>query len=75
MPVISVTIFSEEAASKAKSSPSISEAVNKIIKLSPSLESFGATIDPSFGNLFEICIMITIKDVYPKYLERYQLYI
>ena len=47
--------------------------INAYIKLSPSLQSFGATIDPLFGNLFEICIMITIKDVYPKYVERYQL--
>ncbi len=46
--------------------------INAYIKLSPSLQSFGAIIDPSFGNLYEICIMIKVKDIYPKYLTRYK---
>ena len=46
--------------------------INAYMKLSPSLQSFGATIDSSFGNLYEICIMINVKDIYPKYLKRYQ---
>ena len=56
---------------------SIGETIPPLIKaymkLSPTLQSFGVTIDPYFGNLYEICIMITIKDIYPKYQKRYQI--
>ena len=45
--------------------------IQAYMKLSPTMQSFGATIDTSFGNLYEICIMITIQDIYPKYLKRY----
>lgn len=46
--------------------------IQAYMKLSPTMQSFGATIDTSFGNLYEICIMITIQDIYPKYLKRYK---
>ena len=45
--------------------------VRAYMKLSPTMQSFGATIDTNFGNLYEICIMVTIQDIYPKYLKRY----
>ena len=45
--------------------------IQAYMKLSPTMQSFGATIDTSFGNLYEICIMVTIQDIYPKYLKRY----
>ena len=45
--------------------------IQAYMKLSPTMQSFGATIDTSFGNIYEICIMITIHDIYPKYLKRY----
>ena len=51
---------------------SIPPLINAYIKLSPTLQSFGTTIDPSFGNLYDICIMVKIRDIYPKYRERYQ---
>ena len=52
----------------------ISPLINAYMKLSPTLQSFGATIDPSFGDLYEICIMVTVNDIYPKYLKRYQVH-
>jgi len=54
------------------SSEIIPPLIQAYIKLSPTMQSFGATIDTRFGNLYEICIMITIQDIYPKYLTRYE---
>ena len=54
------------------SGETIPPLIQAYIKLSPTMQSFGATIDTSFGNLYEICIMITIQDIYPKYLKRYK---
>ena len=45
--------------------------IQAYMKLSPTMQSFGATFDSNFGGLCEICIMITIHDIYPKYLKRY----
>ena len=52
-------------------SEAIPPLIQAYMKLSPTMQSFGATIDTSFGNLYEICIMVTIQDIYPKYLKRY----
>ena len=54
------------------SSETIPPLIQAYRKLSPTMQSFGATIDTRFGNLYEICIMITIQDIYPKYLIRHE---
>jgi len=54
------------------SDETIPPLIQAYMKLSPTMQSVGATIDTSFGDLYEICIMITIQDIYPKYLKRYE---
>ena len=45
--------------------------ISAYMNLSPSMQSFGVTIDHTFGHVYEVCILITIADIYPKVLNRY----
>ncbi|MEA3318125.1 MAG: GNAT family N-acetyltransferase [Bacteroidota bacterium] len=45
--------------------------INAYMNLSSTMKVFGTTINESFGKVEETGIMITIKDVYPKKVERY----
>jgi len=45
--------------------------INAYMSLSPSLKTFGTVINPSFGDVEETAIMITINDLYKQKVERH----
>jgi len=45
--------------------------INAYMNLSPSLKTFGTVINPSFGEVEETAIMITINDLYKQKIERH----
>jgi hypothetical protein len=45
--------------------------INAYMNLSSSMKVFGTTINEAFGKVEETGIIITIKDIYPKRVERY----
>jgi hypothetical protein len=45
--------------------------INAYMNLSPSLKTFGTVLNPSFGNVEETAMMITINDVYKQKVERH----
>ena len=45
--------------------------INAYMNLSPSMKVFGTVINPGFGEVEETGIMITIKDLYEKKVERH----
>jgi hypothetical protein len=47
--------------------------INAYMNLSPSLRTFGTVLNPSFGNVEETAMMITINDLYKQKVERHVL--
>jgi len=45
--------------------------INAYMNLSPSLKTFGTVLNPSFGNVEETAMMITINDLYKQKVERH----
>jgi hypothetical protein len=45
--------------------------INAYMNLSPSLRTFGTVLNPSFGNVEETAMMITINDLYKQKIERH----
>ena len=45
--------------------------INAYMNLSPSLKTFGTVINPSFGDVEETAILITINDLYKQKVERH----
>jgi len=45
--------------------------INSYMNLSPTMVSFGTSINSKFGNVEETAIMITVDDIYPKKKERH----
>jgi len=45
--------------------------INAYMNLSPSLKTFGTVLNPSFGNVEETAMMITINDFYKQKIERH----
>ena len=45
--------------------------INSYMNLSPTMVTFGTSINPRFGNVEETAIMITVDDIYPKKKERH----
>lgn len=45
--------------------------INSYMNLSPTMISFGTSINNKFGNVEETAIMITVDDIYPKKKERH----
>jgi hypothetical protein len=45
--------------------------INAYMNLSPSLRTFGSVLNPSFGNVEETAMMITINDLYKQKVERH----
>ena len=45
--------------------------INSYMNLSPSMRTFGTSINDHFGNVEETAIMITVDDIYPKKKERH----
>jgi len=45
--------------------------INSYMNLSPTMVSFGTSINNHFGNVEETAIMITVDDIYPKKKERH----
>lgn len=45
--------------------------INIYMNLSPSMKTFGTSLNPYFGDVEETAIMITISDIYPKKSERH----
>ncbi len=45
--------------------------INAYMNLSPSLRSFGTVLNPSFGNVEETAMMITINELYKQKVERH----
>lgn len=52
-------------------SENIPPLVNSYINLSPSMRSFGTSLNPSFGNVEETAIMVTIGDIYENKKDRH----
>jgi hypothetical protein len=45
--------------------------INAYMNLSPSLKTFGTVLNPTFGNVEETAMMITINDLYKQKVERH----
>lgn len=45
--------------------------INSYMSLSPTMKMFGTAVNPTFGNVEESAILITISDIFPEKLERY----
>lgn len=45
--------------------------INAYMSLSPSMKTFGTVLNPSFGNVEETAMMITINDLYKQKVERH----
>ncbi len=45
--------------------------INSYMNLSPTMVTFGTSINNHFGNVEETAIMITVEDIYPKKKERH----
>lgn len=50
---------------------SIPPLVNAYMNLSPSMKTFGSALNPTFGEVEEIGILLTINDIYPSKKNRY----
>lgn len=49
--------------------------VNAYMNLSATMRSFGTAVNPSFGNVEETGILVTINDIFPDKYERYTSYV
>lgn len=45
--------------------------INSYVNLSPTLKSFGTSVNPYFGNVEETAILLTIADIYESKIQRY----
>lgn len=61
-------ILNKEVRNRKENVPPL---INSYMNLSPSMKVFGTVCNPDFGDVEETGILITIKDIYPKKIERH----